>query len=54
MEGGYQFLAGGFVLLVLLPGRAAIFYRAGYRVAGPMPTLFTFGLFLARMFAVPV
>ncbi len=49
VEGAYGYLNNGLVTLVLLPVLAVILYRMGYRVAGPLPALFTLGLFLARM-----
>lgn len=53
VEGAYGYLSTGLATLVILPVLAAILYRTGYRVAGPMLALFTLGLFLARMFASP-
>jgi hypothetical protein len=49
-EGAYGYLNSGLVTLILLPVMAVILYRMGYRIAGPLLGLFTFGLFLARMF----
>ena len=53
VEGAYGYLSSGLVTLFLLPVLAAILYRTGYRVAGPLLALFTLGLFLARMLSAP-
>ncbi len=50
VEGAHGYLNSGLITLFLLPVLAAILYRAGYRVAGPLLALFTLGLFLVRMF----
>ena len=51
--GVYEHLNTGLVTLVILPVLAAILYRMGYRVAGPVLALFTLGLFLSRMIGSP-
>ena len=53
VEGTYGYLNSGLVTLFLLPLLAAILWRMGYRVAGPLLALFTLGLILARMFGTP-
>jgi hypothetical protein len=52
-EGVFEHLNTGLATLVILPVLAAILYRTGYRVAGPMLALVTLGLFLARMIGSP-
>ena len=53
VDGAYGYLSSGLVILVLLPVLAVILYRMGYRIAGPLPALFTLGLFLARVLGAP-
>ena len=52
-EGVYEHLNTGLATLVILPVLAAILYRTGYRIAGPILVLLTLGLFLARMIGSP-
>ena len=53
VDGTMALLNTGAVTLLVLPVLAVILYARGYRIAGPMPGLFTLGLFLARMFGAP-
>ena len=50
VQGSYEYLSSGLVTLIILPVLAAILYRTGFRVAGPLLALFTLGLFISRMF----
>ena len=52
-QASYDFLSSGLVTLVLLPVLAAILYRTGFRIAGPLLALLTLGLFLSRMLSTP-
>ena len=51
-NGTYDFLSGAEMTLIVLPVTAAILWRFGFRVTGPIVALFALGLFLSRVLTV--